>query len=359
MMLRKLPAFAAAWMLVAGSCQSASATNADEVEDPAYAAEGEHLGELAAAALVGQPAPAVTVTTIDGEKIDLAKLYGQKPVYLKFWATWCVPCRQQMPGFEKIYETVGQQMQVIAVNIGFNDDEAAVRAYRKKMGLKMPIVMDDGSLGALFNLRVTPQHVLIGRDGRFAYAGHLADARLDAAVQKVLAQPVTQVAVSKLSNPAAGKVYKVGDRVADLAVTTNKGVKIPLGAARGLRGVVFFSTWCESYLATSRPKSSQACKRVREKVDALAASELGKVRWVGVAGGPWSTADDLADYQLTNKIRIPLALDPSGSLFRAFGVRDIPTIALIDPAGRVVRMLGPDETDIAAAVRAAATQTSK
>src|ERR1700687_6047134 len=125
------------WFIVAAvawaGAVNANAASADEVEDPAYAAEGEQLGKVAAAGLIGQPAPAVSVTTIDGEKIDLAKLYGHKPVYLKFWATWCVPCRQQMPGFEKLYQSLGDRIQVIAVDFGFNDDEAAVRAYRQRM----------------------------------------------------------------------------------------------------------------------------------------------------------------------------------------------------------------------------------
>ena len=51
--------------------------------------------------LLSQPGPAATLTSIDGERIELARYYGKQPVYLKFWATWCVPCREQMPAFEK------------------------------------------------------------------------------------------------------------------------------------------------------------------------------------------------------------------------------------------------------------------
>lgn len=320
------------------------------VEDPAYAAEGARLGKEAAASLVGQPAPAITMTTIDGAQIDLAKIYGKKPVYLKFWATWCVPCRQQMPGFEHIYETMGNQIQVVAVDIGFNDDLAAVRAYRQQMGLHMPIVMDDGSLGALFNLRVTPQHVLIGRDGRIAYVGHLADQPLDAALQGVLSAPRGHTVVKALYRPSQ-PVFKPGEIVRGLQARTNSGARVVLGRGHAgrLQGVVFFSTWCESYLATSRPAAAQACRRVREQVDRLAAS--GSVDWIGIAGGPWSTAADLADYQATTKTKIPLALDTSGKLFRSFGVREIPTIALIDGSGRLVRLIGPNDADIQGAIR--------
>src|SRR5262249_45227586 len=205
----------------------------------------------------------------------------------------------------------------------------------------MPIVMDDGSLGALFNLKVTPQHVLIGRDGRFAYAGHLADSHLDSALNRVLSQPAASVPMSH--QPRTAQIlFKPGDIVKGLDTTTSTGTRISLGHSQDkrLQGVVFFSTWCESYLETSRPATSQACRRVREQVDQLATKP--DVNWVGVAGGPWSTEEDLADYQATTKTKIQLALDASGRLFRSFGVRDIPTIALIDPSGRLVRLLGPN-----------------
>src|SRR5262245_56965858 len=54
---------------------------------------GEDLAQSAGAPLSGKYAPPLTLTTSDGRKIELAKFYGKKPVYLKFWATWCVPCR--------------------------------------------------------------------------------------------------------------------------------------------------------------------------------------------------------------------------------------------------------------------------
>jgi peroxiredoxin len=77
------------------------------------------------------------------------------------------------------------------------------------------------------------------------------------------------------------------------------------------------------------------------------------IDWVGVAGGPWSTAEDLREYQKANKITIPLALDESGSLFRAFGIHDIPTIVLIDSRGKIAKVVHPDETNLRAAVKAA------
>src|SRR5579871_5845775 len=100
---------------------------------------GEQRASAAGQGLVGSPGPRVTLRTIDGKTIDLGSLYGKKAVYLKFWATWCVPCREQMPHFERTYESEGNDLEVIAVNAGFNDSIEDVREYLSKLKLKMPI----------------------------------------------------------------------------------------------------------------------------------------------------------------------------------------------------------------------------
>jgi peroxiredoxin len=312
---------------------------------------GERRAVAVAAHTLGAPGPALTLTTLDGEAIDLAALYGTRPVYLKFWATWCIPCREQMPGFERIYETFGDRIAVIAVNAGLDDDPAAVRAFREQHGLRMPVVVDDGRLAAALDLQVTPQHVLIGRDARIAYVGHLDGEPLDRAIQQVLAQPAP-------SAPATGQAVatraalRPGALVQGLTATTLDGAVIPLGksASGRARGLVLFSSWCESYLKDSRPQTSQACRRVREAIDSLS----GEIDWVGIVHNLWTSVDDVVEYRTKTGIRIPLAFDADGALFRAFDVHQMPTVVLLDPDGRVVRVLGPDEPDLAGAVRAVA-----
>lgn len=328
----------------------------DTTEDGGTATAGEDLAKATAGKLVGQPAPLATMTTIDGKTIDLGQVYGKKPVYIKFWATWCVPCRQQMPGFERMFETLGDKIQIVAVNIGLSDDEASVRAFRIKYGLKMPVVIDDGRLASLFHLGVTPQHVLIGKDVRFAYFGHADNQGLHDAVARVVAgEGTTGTATASVAGEA--RVYRVGDAVPALSVETTTGGKATLGGARPgkVQAVEFVSSWCEWYLAKTRPGTAKACAKARVDIEAAAAANPA-VEWLGIAGGPWSTAQDLADYRKNNKVTIPLALDQAGALFRAFGIRDIPTIAVIDSDGRLVKVFAPGETDIAAAIRAASTK---
>ena len=327
----------------------------DTKESGTYAVPGEELAKKAGSELIGKQAPAASMRSIDGQMIDLGRIFGKKPVYIKFWATWCVPCRQQMPAFEKMYESLGDKIQFVALDIGLSDDLDSIKTFKEKYSLKMPIVMDDGSLAKAFNLRVTPQHVLIGRDAKFAYFGHADNEDLANAIKRVLAQP--QMSGPFVSPSAAATIvtsYKVGDVITDVSARATERNAIQLRATPGrLRGVLFFSSWCEWYLEKSRPVTAKACARARETISAMAARKDSGVDWVGVSGGPWSSADDLSAYRTKHKVTIPFVLDDSGDLFRSFGIRDIPTVVLINSHSKIVKIVGPGEADIAGAVMAA------
>ncbi|HEY4443148.1 MAG TPA: TlpA disulfide reductase family protein [Steroidobacteraceae bacterium] len=340
---------------------------------PAWAeATGQQRAQAAGRAILGAPAPRLMLKTIDGDVIDLGDLYGKKAVYLKFWATWCVPCRQQMPHFEHAYETAGPDMAVIAVDVGFNDSIEAVRAYRRQLGITMPIVFDDGSLGAAFHLRVTPTHIVIGRDGRIKYVGHLADQELDAelmAARTVARGPAARsahgadkaamadkvaaahkVAVANNDPPPVG----VGDLLPKRFLRTLDGQRFEFQhgtAQRTLTVLVFLSPWCESYLATSRPEVSGACRSAREQFSALSGNP--RLRWLGIASGLWANSEDLRQYRAEYKVTIPLTLDASGELFRAFRVNEVPTVLIADAGGRIVRRIEGSAAGDAAALRTA------
>ena len=326
---------------------------------PAAAAEatGQQRAQAAGRAILGTPAPRRTLTTIDGDVIDLGSLYGKKAVYLKFWATWCVPCREQMPHFEHAYETAGTDMAVIAIDVGFNDSVEAVRAYRKKLAISMPIVFDDGSLGAAFHLRVTPTHIVIGRDGRILYVGHLADTKLDAALLAARTAPAVPTAPGPhvLANDSANaRPIGIGDLLPRRSLATLDGQRFELlhpAAPQKLTVLVFLSPWCESYLATTRPEVSANCRSVREQVTALAADP--RVRWLGIASGLWANSGDLRQYRTENKVPIPLTLDASGDVFRAFRVNEVPTVLIADASGRIVRRIEGSAAQDGTALRSA------
>jgi thiol-disulfide isomerase/thioredoxin len=334
---------------------------------------GEERAEAAGQSLIGSPAPRMVLKTIDGEAIDLGKLYGKKAVYLKFWATWCGPCREQMPHLEKTFEARGSDLEVIAINVGFNDSIDDVREYRKKLGIKMPIVIDDGTLGTALHLRVTPQHVVIGRDGRVQYVGHLVNEPLEAAllaarkgagggVAAVGAAAGGGVAGGGSAGAGAGKAVGAGtaagggtavsgaarNGVGELAPAFS--VKAANGAQFGNKGpvvLVFLSPWCESYLETSRAVMSARCRQVREQVEELS-QQHPDARWLGVASGLWSSPEELSEYAAKYKVKIPLTLDASGSLFNSFHVRTVPTVIAIDGGGRIQRRIEGSDPGLAA-----------
>jgi peroxiredoxin len=327
----------AAWMLLATACASWGVAASSSGQDRALEAGSD---------LIGTPAPRMTLKTIDGQDIDLGALYGKKAVYLKFWATWCTPCREQMPHFQQVYEGAGSDLAVIAVDVGFNDSLAEILKYRERLHITMPIVIDDGRLAAAFHLRVTPQHIVIGRDGRIAYVGHLADARLNAALEAARTAPTmaaaAQTAAASRAKPASVQpALQVGDAVPPLEARTLDGNSVRLAGGGQAVALLFLSPWCESYLATTRPAVSANCRNAREEVATLGG--VGHVHWLGVASGLWATRDDLRAYQAEHKIAIPLTLDASGALFRRFGVSNTPTIILVGADGRIVRRVDPEQ----------------
>ena len=315
---------------------------------------GQQRAQAAGRAILGAPAPRLVLKTIDGDAIDLGSLYGKTAVYLKFWATWCVPCRQQMPHFQHAYATAGADLAVIAIDVGFNDSVDAVRDYRQKLGITMPIVFDDGSLGAAFHLRVTPTHIVIGKDGRIRYVGHLADQALDAALIAARAPdgPGPHAAAAVTTTGAAA--VKVGDLLPNRSLRTLDGGRFELrntAPAKTLTVLVFLSPWCESYLAVTRPDAAANCRSARVQFSELSADP--RVRWLGIASGLWADAEALRHYRKANKVAIPLTLDASGEIYRLFRVNGVPTVLIADSTGRIVRRIEGNATQDAGALRAA------
>jgi thiol-disulfide isomerase/thioredoxin len=313
-----------------GVSTALSAATATSLNGPERA---QKVGE----GLVGSLAPKLVVRAIDGEQIDLGSLYGRKAVYLKFWATWCKPCREQMPHFEHIYQSAGSDLVVIAVDVGLNDTLEDVQGLRSKLGLTMPIVFDDGRLGEAFHLRVTPQHVIIGKDGRIQYVGWLADQRLEDALKSARTASGSSLSPRGTTAAVNARHYDVGDRLPKMSARMLDGSAFDIQDSDAPMVLVFLNPWCEhEYLAKQRPELSERCRQVREQVDALS-KQNRHVRWLGIASGIWTTQDDLVAYRDEYKPEIPLTLDETGTWFRSFQVMTAPTIVMVNRNGKIVR----------------------
>jgi peroxiredoxin len=112
----------------------------------------------------GQPAPDFTLRTLDGNEVRLGELRGRL-VVLNFWATWCGPCREEMPLFEQaMAEREADGLLILAVNV--QEGEEQVRPFVQRLGLSYPIVMDkSGALARRYRVRSYPTTYFIGRDG--------------------------------------------------------------------------------------------------------------------------------------------------------------------------------------------------
>ncbi|MEQ1907366.1 MAG: hypothetical protein ABMA15_00995 [Vicinamibacterales bacterium] len=241
------------------------------------------------------------------------------------------------------------RLQIVAIDAGVGDDPAKVQAFATNAKMRMPVAIDDGSLGAWLKLEATPFHVLIGRDGRIAYAGHQDGAQLDAAIQAVLAGAVTRTQVEAAKVESVGTL-KPGDFVpaVDLRGADDTPVRFTRGATGRPRAVLFTAVWCESYLKDTEPETVDACRRTREQVDEL--SRTRAIDWLGVVAHLWTTPKTLGGYQSRMKPQVPMAVDSDGQAFRVFGIRRLPAVALIGADGRLVRIVGPDDSDLVAAV---------
>jgi len=108
-------------------------------------------------------APDIVGADPDRKTIRLSGLRG-KVVFLNFWATWCVPCRLEMPAMERLYQAFkGQGFVVLAVNV--QEGPSAVRAFVRELKLTFPVVLDPkGEAAAKYLVRGLPATYLIGRN---------------------------------------------------------------------------------------------------------------------------------------------------------------------------------------------------
>lgn len=122
-----------------------------------------------------RPTPSLELPSLDGLPWRLADERGH-PVLLNFWATWCEPCRAEMPSLERLAAAQqGAGLRVIAAN--YREGEPAVRRFLTKTPLALPLVRDaDGAAARAFGINIFPSTVAIDRRGRtlFVVVGEVA-----------------------------------------------------------------------------------------------------------------------------------------------------------------------------------------
>jgi thiol-disulfide isomerase/thioredoxin len=138
----------------------------------------------------GFAAPDFALKTPDGEEYTLSKLKGNA-VLVNLWATWCPPCRAEMPAIDKMYkEYKDQGFIVLAVNMTYQDDPTNVVPFIQEYGLTFPILLEEtGDVGAAYQLRSLPSSYFINRAGivqEVVIGGPMSEALLRTRIEQIL-----------------------------------------------------------------------------------------------------------------------------------------------------------------------------
>ena len=156
---------------------------------PAGATQVQAFGPQASAEtpspLVGKPAPPFTLKGVKGSTVSLASYKG-KVVLLDFWATWCRPCRIEMPRVEALYKEF-KARGLVVFGIDYAEDPATVKAFLAKNPYTIPILLDvKGDAGRLYQAEGIPTLVVIGKDGRIS--SYFTGVREESALREALAK---------------------------------------------------------------------------------------------------------------------------------------------------------------------------
>jgi cytochrome c biogenesis protein CcmG/thiol:disulfide interchange protein DsbE len=151
------------------------------------------VGGLVRAQSPGETAPAFSLKTLDGEAVSLSD-YAGHPVLINFWASWCKPCRVEMPLLVSAHRAHQQAgLAVLAINL--SDQEGStkdIRTFQAEFQMPFPVLLDNkGKARKLYRLRGVPTSIFVGSDGvvRSVHPGPITEAVMQQRLAEILPPP--------------------------------------------------------------------------------------------------------------------------------------------------------------------------
>lgn len=122
--------------------------------------------------LVGAPAPDFSLAPVDGGAPIGPKSFAGKVVIVDFWATWCAPCKDSFPAYQRMVDKFGGELVVVGVSV--DDEPNGIAAFRSSTGVKFPLVWDEGKAAAgNYKPGTMPTSYVLDRNGivQFVHQG--------------------------------------------------------------------------------------------------------------------------------------------------------------------------------------------
>ncbi|UOQ94728.1 redoxin domain-containing protein [Halobacillus shinanisalinarum] len=148
--------------------QGERGSDSDKVNDTSNDKENKTTSEAAVGLNIGDIAPDFQLQTLEGENVKLSDYRGQR-VMVNFWATWCPPCRAEMPDMEKFYQN--KDVVVLAVNLTQTESNLQqVKDFVNEFTLTFPILLDkESKVATNYEIRPIPSSFMIDSNGIIQY----------------------------------------------------------------------------------------------------------------------------------------------------------------------------------------------
>ena len=297
----------------------------------------------------------VVARLLNGSTYDVLDAGSEEPVLLKFWATWCVACLQEMPAYVELHERYNERVRFLAVNVAVSDPRDRVASTVDQYDLSMPVVYDEsGDLWNRYGIIGTPTYVLLDSDGTILHRTYGHDSSLEPALDAAIARQTRgsgQAGASSSEHPISSSAMTVVDVDGNIA---------DLNTVDGEVLVAYhFAIWCASYVKDSYPELSKRCQTFEQQIQRLRDARLPGVRLVGFVSAYSTDEASAIKYRDTRRVDEPIIFDTNGAYATLFDARSFPHVTVVAPGGKTIYSGGQVPENIRQIIReSGVTKTS-